>query len=116
MLQRRIACLPAARAVRPDTVPGWDSMALTYHVIGKAHRLPAGGRGVRPYRSEISISIPPRRSATRMEAFQYPINTLFTIGYEDLGEVAGISVEVREMKDARGGRVRGVMKVARVRT
>jgi hypothetical protein len=44
-----------------------------------------------------------------MEAFQYPVGTLFTVGYEDLGEVAGISVEVREMRDTRGGRVRGVV-------
>ena len=35
--------------------------------------------------------------------------TLFTVGYDDLGEVAGISVEVREMRDASGGRVRGVV-------
>jgi hypothetical protein len=44
-----------------------------------------------------------------MEAFQYPVGTLFTVGYDELGDVAGISVEVREMRDARGGRVRGVV-------
>ncbi|MEO6235944.1 MAG: hypothetical protein ABIQ52_03035 [Vicinamibacterales bacterium] len=51
-------------------------------------------------------ALPP---ATMMEAFQYPVGTLFTVGYDDLGEVAGISVEVREMRDARGRRVRGVV-------
>jgi hypothetical protein len=52
---------------------------------------------------------PPPPPATLMEAFQYPVGTLFTVGYDDLGEVAGISVEVREMRDAGGGRVRGVV-------
>jgi hypothetical protein len=52
---------------------------------------------------------PPPPPATMMEAFQYPIGTLFTVGYEDLGDVAGISVEVREMRDTRGGKVRGVV-------
>lgn len=51
-------------------------------------------------------ALPP---ATMMEAFQYPVGTLFTVGYDDLGDVAGIAVEVREMRDARGGRVRGVV-------
>jgi hypothetical protein len=54
----------------------------------------------------LTSPLPP---ATMMEGFQYPVGTLFTVGYDDLGEVAGISVEVREMRDARGGRVRGVV-------
>lgn len=52
---------------------------------------------------------PPLPPATLMEGFQYPVGTLFTVGYDDLGEVAGISVEVREMRDATGARVRGVV-------
>lgn len=59
-----------------------------------------------PQPTILSAPLPP---ATQMEGFQYPIGTLFTVGYDDLGEVAGISVEVREMRDARGGRVRGVV-------
>jgi hypothetical protein len=54
----------------------------------------------------LQAPLPP---ATMMEGFQYPVGTLFTVGYDDLGDVAGISVEVREMRDARGGRVRGVV-------
>ena len=54
----------------------------------------------------LQAPLPP---ATIMEGFQYPVGTLFTVGYDDLGDVAGISVEVREMRDARGGRVRGVV-------
>jgi hypothetical protein len=54
----------------------------------------------------LTAPLPP---ATMMEAFQYPVGTLFTVGYDDLGEVGGISVEVREMRDTRGGRVRGVV-------
>jgi len=54
----------------------------------------------------LQAPLPP---ATMMEGFQYPVGTLFTVGYDDLGDVAGISVEVREMRDARGARVRGVV-------
>jgi hypothetical protein len=54
----------------------------------------------------LQAPLPP---ATMMEGFQYPVGTLFTVGYDDLGDVAGVSVEVREMRDARGVRVRGVV-------
>jgi hypothetical protein len=71
--------------------------------------LPAAPAAAQPSPQPPMVIAPPLPPATMMEAFQYPINTLFTVGYEDLGEVAGISVEVREMRDARGGRVRGVV-------
>lgn len=68
--------------------------------------LAAQGTAPPPPPLMLQAPLPP---ATVMEAFQYPIGTLFTVGYDDLGDVAGISVEVREMRDARGGRVRGVV-------
>jgi hypothetical protein len=72
----------------------------------RAAPLAAQGAAPPPQPIVLPAPLPP---ATIMEAFQYPVGTLFTVGYEDLGEVAGISVEVREMRDARGGRVRGVV-------
>jgi hypothetical protein len=68
--------------------------------------LSAQGAAPPPQPMVLTAPLPP---ATTMEAFQYPVGTLFTVGYDDLGEVGGISVEVREMRDARGGRVRGVV-------
>ena len=69
---------------------------------------PLLAQGAPPSQPPIVLTspLPP---ATMMEGFQYPVGTLFTVGYDDLGEVAGISVEVREMRDAGGGRVRGVV-------
>ena len=69
---------------------------------------PLFAQGAPPSQPPIVLTspLPP---ATMMEGFQFPVGTLFTVGYDDLGEVAGISVEVREMRDARGGRVRGVV-------
>src|SRR5438309_3667645 len=71
--------------------------------------VPAAAAQALPSPQSPMVIAPPLPPATMMEAFQYPVNTLFTVGFEDLGEVAGISVEVREMRDARGGRVRGVV-------
>ena len=69
---------------------------------------PLAAQGAPPPQPPIVLQTP-LPPATLMEGFQYPIGTLFTVGYDDLGEVAGISVEVREMRDAQGGRVRGVV-------
>jgi hypothetical protein len=52
---------------------------------------------------------PPPPPATALEAFRLMPGTISTVGYEDLGEVAGIFVEAREMRDNQGARVRGVV-------
>lgn len=46
--------------------------------------------------------------ATKVEAFRPAAGTVMTLGYNDLGEVSGISVDARELRDTRGGLVRGV--------
>jgi hypothetical protein len=51
-------------------------------------------------------ALPP---ATMLEGFRQPVGALLTLGYEELGEVSGVFVDVREMRDARGGRVRGLV-------
>lgn len=55
------------------------------------------------------IVAPPLPPATMMEGFRHPTGTMITVGYDDLGDVGGVSVEVREMRDAHGGRVRGLV-------
>lgn len=52
---------------------------------------------------------PPLPPATQMEGFRAPIGAVVTVGYEVLGEVAGVSVDARELRASTGGRVRGVV-------
>jgi hypothetical protein len=53
--------------------------------------------------------LPPLPPATMLEGFPQPIGSMLTLGYDELGEVDGVSVDVREIRDMRGGRVRGLV-------
>jgi hypothetical protein len=52
---------------------------------------------------------PPPPPATALEAFGASPGDILTTAYEDLGEVDGVFVEAREMRDSHGGRARGVV-------
>jgi len=52
---------------------------------------------------------PPLPPATVLEGFRAPLGAVVTIGHETLGEVKGISVQIRELRDSTGGRVRGAV-------
>jgi hypothetical protein len=52
---------------------------------------------------------PPPPPATTLEAFRALPGTILTTAYEELGEVSGVLVEAREMRDSLGARVRGVV-------
>lgn len=52
---------------------------------------------------------PPLPPATLLEGFHAPVGAVVTIGHETLGEVKGISVEIRELRDSTGRRVRGAL-------
>jgi hypothetical protein len=54
------------------------------------------------------IVAPPLPPATQLEGFHAPIGAVVTVGHEVLGDVRGISVEVRELRDSTGGRARGL--------
>lgn len=47
--------------------------------------------------------------ATKLEGFKLAAGSVLTIGYDDLGRVGGISVDVREMRDSKGTSVRGLL-------
>lgn len=47
--------------------------------------------------------------ATQMEAFKPSAGSVVTMGYDDLGRVAGISIDVREFRSDKGARVRGLV-------
>jgi hypothetical protein len=51
----------------------------------------------------------PLPPATMLEGFPQPIGSMLTLGYDELGDVGGVSVDVREIRDTRGGRVRGLV-------
>jgi hypothetical protein len=52
---------------------------------------------------------PPPPPATTLEAFRALPGTILTTAYEELGDVNGVFVEAREMRDSLGARVRGVV-------
>lgn len=55
----------------------------------------------------------PLPPATKLEAFAPAVGSVLTIGYDELGRVEGISVDVRDMHDGQGASVRGlVVRVA----
>ncbi|HEY2432022.1 MAG TPA: hypothetical protein VGI12_05040 [Vicinamibacterales bacterium] len=52
---------------------------------------------------------PPPPPATALEAFHAAPGDILTTAYEELGEVEGVLVEAREMRDPRGGQTRGIV-------
>ena len=44
-----------------------------------------------------------------LEGFPQPIGSMLTLGYDELGDIGGVSVDVREIRDTRGAHVRGLV-------
>jgi hypothetical protein len=89
-----------------SALPGLALAILT--ASGLAQTPGPAGSGQPPPPPPIVIG-PPPPPATALEAFQVPPGAILTVAFEDLGEVDGVFVEAREMRDSRGGRVRGVV-------
>jgi hypothetical protein len=51
----------------------------------------------------------PPPPATKLEGFKPAAGSVVTVGYDELGKVGGISVDVREMRDSKGATVRGLL-------
>jgi len=58
-------------------------------------------------RAASAVPAPP--PATRLEAFKPAAGSVVTFGYNQLGKLGGISVDARELRDSKGGVVRGVV-------
>ena len=56
--------------------------------------------------AQVPPNLPP---ATKMEAFAPASGSVVTLGYDELGKFGGVSVDVREMHDTKGARVRGLL-------
>jgi hypothetical protein len=64
----------------------------------------------RPPAAQTQAAQPPQPPATKMEAFQPAAGSVVTFGYDNLGgNVFGISVDVREMRDSKGADARGLL-------
>jgi hypothetical protein len=51
----------------------------------------------------------PPPPATKLEAFKPATGSVLTIGRNDLGQFGGVTVDARELRDTKGGVVRGVV-------
>jgi hypothetical protein len=60
-----------------------------------------------------AVSVPqaaePLPPATKLEAFKPSVGSVVTLGYDELGRVGTVAVNVRQIKDAKGGDVRGLV-------
>jgi hypothetical protein len=64
-----------------------------------------GGAAVR----QANDAPPTPPPATKMEAFKPTAGSVLTFGYDELGGAGGVTVDVREMRDTKGGSVRGLV-------
>jgi len=55
------------------------------------------------------VAQPALAPATKLEAFKPAAGSVVTFAYNDLGHVGGVSVDVRELRDAHGVAVRGLV-------
>ena len=85
------------------------SIAFVISMIGAA---PAAAQEPAPVVPQPIAPLPP---ATKLEAFAPAVGSVLTIGYDELGRVEGISVDVREMHDGQGASVRGLFVRGRER-
>jgi len=76
-------------------------------IFASAHRLSAQAAAPSPPNQ------PPLPPATKLEGFKPAAGSVVTFGYNNLGEIGnileGASVDVREMRDAQGNLVRGLV-------
>ena len=76
---------------------------------------PAAAQSTAPGPPESMMATPPLAPATRLEAFAPSAGSVVTVGFDDLGSVATpsgdgrITVDVREVRDAAGTAVRGLV-------
>lgn len=73
-----------------------------------------GATGLAPLFGQVNSSASqanqcPLPPATKLEASTPSAGSLFTIGYERLGTVSGVAIETREVRDAKGLPVRGLL-------
>jgi hypothetical protein len=63
--------------------------------------------GQQPDTNAVAAPWPP--PPTKLEAFQPPVGSVFTVAHEDMGNISGISVELREVRDSAGKPIRGLI-------
>ena len=66
-------------------------------------------QGVSPGGVETRQPLETPPPATKLEAFSPASGSLMTMAYDDIGSVGGVSVDARELRDAQGAAVRGLV-------
>lgn len=67
----------------------------------------AGQSGAAP--PAVSQAAQSPQPATKLEGFRPAAGTLLTLGYDDLGRVGAIAVEVRGLRDSKGAEAKGLL-------
>jgi hypothetical protein len=78
-------------------------------LIGAAVIVAPAGAQTPPQGTATSAAAPAPPPATKLEAFHPAAGSVVTLGYTELGRVAGAAVDVRELRDAGGRAVRGLL-------
>jgi hypothetical protein len=79
---------------------GWVAPVLGQQV-GTAAQVPVG--------PELPMLVTAPPPATKLEGFLPAPGAVVTVGHEEIGTIAGISVEVREIRDSTGASARGLV-------
>lgn len=79
-------------------------LLLGLFMIATATRISAQG----PVQAQPPAA-PPLPPATKIEGFKPAAGSVLTLGYDELGHVSGVSVDVREMRDSKTPGVRGLV-------
>ena len=82
----------------------WVTLAVAISV-GAAPGVGYAQAQMPPGTATVTTPVP----ATKLEAFRPAAGTVVTFGYNDLGTVNGVAVDVRELRDTKGNDVRGVV-------
>lgn len=81
-------------------------------VLGLAAQVVAQGTAAPPAAGQAAPAAPALPPATKLEGFQPAAGSVVTFGFDELGTVTfggGVSVDARELRDARGGAARGLV-------
>lgn len=76
--------------------------------VGPTAAQQLGQAGAPPPQQPLIVS-PPPPPATALEAFTAPPGAVLTVGHERIGDVDGIDVDVRDLRNSVGQRARGIV-------
>jgi hypothetical protein len=82
---------------------------LAAAAFGVCSVIPAVSTFAQTAAAQAAAAQPELPPATKLEAFRPGAGSILVLGYDDLGHDSGISVDVREMRDAKNSSARGLV-------